>query len=145
MVHFDVPRLPVERLVVEYDELVGFTALRNKLTAGLVVVERGDDATFYLDAELIVLEYKDIFNDLSDCDSWLLCNLEGPDGKDVTVSTGNATCGGRKIYDLLAMPWQCVQGNETLTDLITGFLQSKDFMDIFQETFASLEQLSIKL
>ncbi|KAG9967216.1 putative alpha-mannosidase I, partial [Aureobasidium melanogenum] len=49
MEDLNVPRLPVEWLIVEDNQLVRLLALRNYLSAGLFIIKHGDDATRDLD------------------------------------------------------------------------------------------------
>jgi hypothetical protein len=60
VVDFDVPCLPVERLVVEDDELRCFLALGDKLTISRYVVERGDCAIGDLNNKLVIAKFVDV-------------------------------------------------------------------------------------
>ena len=90
MVDFDVPGLPVERLVVEDDELVGAAAFGDDFAAGSVVIEGRDVPTFDLDSELVVFEDEDVLDDFADCHGGLFGDLEGLDGDGSSASTSYA-------------------------------------------------------
>jgi len=57
MIDFDVPGLPVDGLVLEDHEFIGFAG--EDFLVGFSVVERGDASSFDSDGKLAVLQHED--------------------------------------------------------------------------------------
>ena len=68
MVDLHIPGLPVNRLVVEEDELICFFTGWDNFTVGLSIVERGDAASFHRQGKLLILKLEDSGGDLLDRD-----------------------------------------------------------------------------
>ena len=89
MEDFDIPGLPVKRLVVEDDKLICFAALGNDFSLSLAVIERRDTTTINLNSQLIVLQDKNAILYFCNGDFWNLRNLEGFDVKQIAFTTSN--------------------------------------------------------
>lgn len=93
MVDFDIPGLPVERLVVEDHELVGLSAFGDDFASSLAVVEGSDVAAFDLDSKLVVFEDEYVLDYFADSHGWFFGDLEWLDGDGSSASTSYADRG----------------------------------------------------
>jgi hypothetical protein len=104
VVNFDVPCLPVDRFVVEYDKLVGFAG--EELSLGFPVVERSDTTIFDSDRQLAVLQDENARGQLLDSHKlFRLRYIEFGDRKQVATTTSyDGQILGYLDY-LLPRPW----------------------------------------